>query len=124
VANEITGQRDMTGLVAETRPGTLIGVGADIRSKLDGGERGRRPHEVFQIRLELGESILVNLDCPPESCAALVFYPLDAPEQKISAYVTILPPSGTFQASIRGSYNIQVQALERDVEYSLSITRA
>jgi len=109
----------MTGLVATTPPGTLVGFGSTIHSTLDGGANGRRPRERYRVDLTVGQQIEVDVDCP-DNCVARVLVPT-ASQFVDGFFAEISPPSGVFTATIAGSHQIEVQAFDRNVRYTISI---
>jgi len=87
----LEGDVDMTGLVATSLPGTSLGLGARIHSRVDGGRDGRRRQELYRIPLEAGQNVEVLLDCSG-SCIGRLFYPQTAVERPPTFFTEVAPP--------------------------------
>ena len=105
----ITGTVDCTGLIATKLPGTVVASGASVTSLLD---PNNGDGDFYQIQLQVGETLLVELDTVEGSG-----YPQPGIAYPGSAKAGTLPrdvqwhglPSGGWLASRTGDYTLYVE---------------
>ena len=99
----VTGSVDLSGWVAAELPGTRIGSGTRVTSRLD---LKRRPAEFYAVELEAGQTLHVEIEASCCYQSLGIAYPGDADGVASDALWTSL--GGPFLASESGTYTIRV----------------